>query len=220
MRNLIGKLEIFLESHGDLEEALAVGQTLVAGNNRIHRFGSSIRVTDLTNAGKRGKMVDEFALYDLDYVDDPSMKKDIAKFASMISGGVTYKKALALAKSVVDIANRVANKSDKFLSTPKIEENKMKGVDVAPADMGKIIIDGQNVTFRADMVDGFSVRDKTDQNEQTMMTPVYGAKKKSIKKAYAWAVANKDFIKKATFQQIRKEFKNNNIDSHYYLAVD
>ena len=60
---------------------------------RYHRYMHSVRVTDLTNAGRRGKMVDILAVTDLDYLG----KNDIAQvwldqWFKLIVGGADFQK--------------------------------------------------------------------------------------------------------------------------------
>jgi hypothetical protein len=49
------------------EAGLQVGQTREIHGWRVHRYASALRITELANAGKRGKKVAEITLNDRDY---------------------------------------------------------------------------------------------------------------------------------------------------------
>ena len=57
-----------------------LGKANESSHIRWHIFATSIRVWDLTNAGKRGKKVDTFALWGLDYISDVDVQASLAKW--------------------------------------------------------------------------------------------------------------------------------------------
>jgi len=205
----------------DVLTEVAIGQTTETANLRIHRYSSAIRVTDLTNAGKRGKKVDEFALYDIDSLRDPRMKDLVEMFAAMLSRGriKTYKQALTAARGLVDESERIAKASDQFLSVPKIETGQYKGVRVAPAGFKPIDFKNPNIALYADN-ERFRITDMRDKyNEPTLIAPLRG-KVASVKKFYEWARNNMGKLNRMTFRDVMKEMKRAGIDYHYYCAVD
>jgi hypothetical protein len=192
---------------------LNVGQTIENKVLRAHRYSGSIRVTDLANAGKRGKKVDGFVVYDVDYVKDPKVSKLIDQFVVKLPRAKSYKMALRMAEGIKAEAERLGS------SYPKVETRTQKGVDVAPGGFKKIEVNGSHLYVRADN-DSFSVRDKDDKyNEQTCIAPSKG-KKTAVKKFYAWAVANEKKLAGMTFGDVTGAMRKNGIDYHYYCAVD
>jgi hypothetical protein len=172
-----------------------------------------VRVTDLTNAGKRGKTVDEFSLYDLDFIKEPKVQRLVDRFLGTLKRTKSYAKALGMAKGIAAEADRLGK------SYPKIETTTHRGVDVAGAGFKKIEVNGANVYVRADN-SSFSVRDKKDRyNEQTCIAPVR-AKKTAVKKFYAWAKKNESRLQTMTFGDVTDAMRKNGIDYHYYCAMD
>lgn len=206
----------FLTDVSDVLVEAAIGQTIENKGVRIHRYASSIRVTDLTNAGRRGKMVDQFALYDLDYTKDRETQKAVEQFARMIDHVKDYKTALKMAKGLVAFGqNRKGN-----LTTPKISESKLKGVRVAPGGFKPIVVESPYLSITADS-DSFRVRNKEDTyNEGTLTSSFRGKKKTAVKKFYDWAVKNERRLKSMDFSDVLNALKKNGIDYHQYSAMD
>ena len=176
--------QLLTETSRELSE-LAIAQTIENKAIRAHRYASSIRVTDLANAGKRGKSVDEFALYDLDYGLSPATKQAIESFAKKLHTIGSYKDALREAETIIRVAEKDAQfaikNNEKAYRAPSIEKSRMKGVHVAPGGFKKIEVQTPFISLRADN-DSFSVRDKKDTyNEQTCIAPVR-AKATAVKK--------------------------------------
>ena len=193
-----------------LEEGLAIGQTIETPVLRVHRYSGSISVTDLTNAGKRGKMVDDFTLYDLDWIEDPSVKGIVEKFASQLGTMKSYRSALVMAKGLVAAARRMGS------SRPNIEEHKQKGVRVRPVGSPEIVI---NTSYIVGYADGqrFSVKDKGDpMNEPTIMQ----RGKQSASQFYKWIRKNDKRVNSMNFSDIRNALNKEKIDYHYYCAMD
>jgi len=197
-----------------IEEGLAIGQTIETDRFRIHRFGGSIRVTDLANAGKRGKMVDEFALYDIDYVRDSKILRLIEQFAKVVHRAKSYKMALKMAEGIVSEADRLG-----VLGSPKIEKHQYKGVRVAAPGFKPIVINTPYISVNADS-DHFSVRDNVDRNnEPTLIAPTRG-KVTAIKKFHEWARKNRRKLERMTFSEVSGALRKAGIDTHYFCAMD
>jgi hypothetical protein len=196
----------------ELQEAIPIGKTLEVGNLRIHRFRSSIRVTDITNAGKRGKKVDEFTLYDLDYVKDKKALKAIDDFASYIHKAKSYKQARQMAKEV-------ANEYSSVPMAPKFGETQHRGVDVAPANFEKIHITTPNIEVDVNH-DDFLIKDLRDpMNEpRTMASP--SAKKTSVQKMRIFVGKNRESIKRMSYGDLLKAMGREGIRFHSWCAVD
>jgi len=127
MSELIEKFE----GLSGLQEAIQVGKTLIVGNLRIRRYADALKVMDLKNAGKKGKMVDLFSLNDLDYVTDPKTKKAVDKFMGQIVKVKSYGQAKKMAKAIVDDQHKryVAGEVEDMIG-PKFFEAKGDGGDI------------------------------------------------------------------------------------------
>jgi hypothetical protein len=204
----------YLAENEVLAEEMPIGKTLETSAIRVHRFASSFHVTDMTNAGKRGKKVNEFSLYDLDYIKDPKTLRLISQFASQVHRAKTYKQALAMARGVVD----QFKKNPQGIG-PKIQERELKGVDVAPSGDQEIVIDTPQVRIEAGYKD-FLISDKRDKmNEPRTMPPQRGWKT-AVKKFRVWVIQNRKAIEKMSYRELLSAMSKAGIDSHSWLAMD
>jgi hypothetical protein len=206
----------------DQQAGLAVGQTIERDNLRMHRYNSSLRVTDVTNAGKRGKKCPEFALFNLDYGQrDP---KDVAKINDALKAIVkakTYAQAVAIARGVA------AKDSQRGMSFASIEERDLRGVDVepmAPSAGSAIQVETPTFKLKASRTE-FDVMEKprpgTDGQDVTaVIPPVGGAKKTAIARFYAWVGSHQAEIKGMTFRELLRAMAAADLDYHAYSMLD
>lgn len=187
------------------------GATFENQNIRVHRFRSAVKIWDLTNAGKRGKMVDIVSVYDLDYLDDAG-KALIDPFTAK------------LRRADFATANKLIEQfMEKVKATPRghmadVERRKEKGVRVDPGGSDPVEVRGASIAVRIEP-QSFWVRDLTDpMNEPTLIPRRRQAT--STKRMYVWALSNKAQIKKMTFRQIQDVMSDLGVDYHYYLAMD
>lgn len=175
---------------------------------RIHRYMDSIRVTDLTNAGKRGKKVDEFAVYDLDYATD---KGAVDRLASQLAKQGSYRMALSLAQSWVEYYD-----DNNIHPQPKINHTTMRGVDVTPAGFKPLKIETPHVSIEADYRD-WHVYDKGDKNNE----PACRADgQKSVKQFYRWVQDNQSKLKSMPFRDIVKALMSEGIKFRQWCRMD
>jgi hypothetical protein len=193
--------------------ALSVGDTIENGNIRIHRFRDSIRMWDLTNAGKSGKSVDYFWASDFDYLPEHS-EYDVELMMKNLGKVDDYRDAVGLVKRFSDFANdQVGQKVVDY------GESKKRGVDITPAGFKPIVIKGKYVIIDADY-DSFSVADRVDQNNLPTCIPAVNGGKKDIKLFYRWVQDNQSKINNMTFSQVIDQMSKNGIRYHYYCAMD
>jgi len=176
---------------------------------RWHQYMSSIQVTDLTFAGKRGKKVEKFALYDIDYAKhDVEKHVAINNFVKLLENrNTTYKKAK-------DAAMVIANNT-----APKIEVFTERGVDVTPAGFAPFKLETKNVSIEAGWR-SFTINDKVDTNNLPSCIPAIDGGKKSIKVFYRWVQDNQDKLKRMTFGQITTAMQKEGIEYHQYCRMD
>ena len=77
---------------------LPVGKTYEsdAKKLRIHRYRGSLQITDLTNAGKRGKRVSQTSVYDLDMFRDAETIKDWDRMIDNLPSAPSYAAVLKI----------------------------------------------------------------------------------------------------------------------------
>jgi len=191
---------------------MSIGETLENTKVRAQMFANTLRVTDLTDAGKRGKRVSQFALYDLDRAkvnqETASIFQNLVE--ATVGGHATFSTLLQMAKTV-------ANEQDAL--APKLEVSALRGVDVAPAGVKALRIQGQFVSIRAEH-DDFSVEDTHDQNNLSTCIPAIKGGKKDIPVFYRWVQDNQSQIKSMTFQEVVGAMRGLGIKYHQYCAMD
>jgi len=181
--------------------SISRGDSIEVGSIRIHRYDRDVAVWDLTNAGKRGKMVDSFVLYDLNRSNNElDLMEELEKANSF--------------DSALKIAKKYLEKDDNI----KLYERKHKGIEISPAGFKPISIQGKEVFIQADY-DSFRVRDRSDINEETCIPAIKGGKA-DIKVFYRWVKDNQAKIKNMDFNEIVSAMRDEGIKYHRYCALD
>jgi hypothetical protein len=199
-----------------------VGETVERDGLRFHRYASSLRVTDITNAGKRGKSCPEFALFNLDYgVKDAKQIAAVEDALKAIAKAKTYAQAVALARGVA------AKDSQRGMAFASVEERQLRGVDVEPASdsTGRTIkIETPTFTLAAGATD-FSVSEKVrpghgGDDTRMIIPPVGGAKKTAITVFRSWVKQNLNDIKRMTFRELSKAMADAGLNYHSFSTMD
>lgn len=186
---------------------LSIGDSMeTKGRVRLHRYADVLYVFDLTNAGKRGKSVERFAI-SWNRRDDKANARTY-DLVDEIEKGLSYYSAFALAKAMFS-----------NLTGVNIYESKLKGIEVAPAGFKPIKIHTDNVYIEADY-DSFTVRDLVDQNNLPTCIPSSRGKKTSVYGFYRWLSDNQSRVKGMSYSEILTELRKNGIDYHSYCAMD
>ena len=177
---------------------------------RIHRFRDSIRVTDLTNAGKRGKRCDELWVSwwrgDTGEIEH-AVTEWLDAAAHVLGFGILQDKIMAGLEAL---------KSKSGGSYLESGVNHLRGVDVMPIGFSPVKIHGKHVHIEAGH-DSFVIRDLDDRyNEPTCIA----RGKKSIPVVYRWVSDNRYQIADMTFSQVLKGLDAAGADYHQFCAVD
>ena len=191
---------------------LDVGKTIENDSVRIHRYRPSVTVTDLTNAGKRGKRCEEFTVYNLDWATKDAVS-EIENMMDDLSRVKNYGQAMRVMEKGVEAINAAT----KYLV--ETDSRLLRGVDVAPGGFSPIEIHGRYVHISADF-DSFSVRDLEDRFNEPTCIPTGSGKKTAVKMFYRWATDNENWIKGAKFEEVLNSMTKAGIPYHYYCAVD
>jgi len=185
------------------------GKTMENSEIRWHVFRSSIKVWDLALAGKRGKKVDGFSLYDIDMVRDPDVDKAVNQFAFRLRT-LGFNKALAEAKTLVAEAESSGEWS------PKFDDFTERGVDVAPAGFGPFEKGTKEFSVSADWT-SYSARDRSD----TYNYPAcYNTGKRDVKRFYRWVTDNWAKLSRLTFNQLTTLMSKEGFKFRSYCSMD
>jgi len=191
--------------------ALSVGETFENDAFRASRGAISIRIWDLTNAGKRGKKVDSITIYDLDYADkveDWSPKKSFDQLTRLKS----YREAKSWAFSLLEYLEGEG-------ALVNIEQTQSRGVDVEPPGFKPIKIKTPSLYIDADY-NNFTVRNLDDDYNEPTCIPAINGGKKDVKLFYRWVSDNESKIRGMNFSNVTEAMRKNGIKYHYYCAVD
>ena len=189
-----------------------------SGVYRVHRSRVSIRFWDLTNAGKRGKNVPTFVVYDLDFAmraikGNPKAQNALFSFMSKLTKFRNYSEAFMAAEVMRSLIEKES------MSPPGLESRTEKGIHVAPAGFKPISINTDQIRIESDW-SSFSVRDNTDTyNLQTCIPAIKGGKA-DIKVFYRWVKDNQSRIKNMAFHDVTKAMDGLGIKAHHYCAMD
>jgi len=194
-----------------LQAALGLGRTLDHGTVRIHRYRDHLRVTDLTNAGKRGKKVRSFSLQP-SYAYKGDDQKWLDNMATqMIRSYKDYQRMLSFVKDV----------QHDYPTEISIEEYEERGIDVTPAG-AKLKVVGVDFEGTAEPKTFLLKRHvqmthpKTGKPSHWQDTLYYPAGRKDAGKFYAWAKDNLNTIKRMDMMQLRKQWDALGVNYDYH----
>lgn len=204
---------------------LEVGRTAFSSTHlKLHLYTGSLRLTELLNAGKRGKTAREFTVI----AGDAHSSKKLGDLAdAFIASHSTYDEARAYAQSVAAKRNL------------SVEERTLRGIDVEPMatkiNLRKQFSDGTIVSIEASPND-FHVRESTisgkareafmrgepgdyagvrqDTGYWPAGTPA--VQRKSAQKFYAWITAHLVEASNMTVDDLRHVWKRIGVQYNYH----
>jgi hypothetical protein len=186
------------------KQALDVGRTWENENWRIHRYADSIRITELREAGKRGKKVKVISLYG--GVRTLPLESTAMELVMLGKRNETYARMLQAAKEAEEIGFTLS-------------EEEQRGVDVPPGNFGPMDIRGDHVHVEVGWKD-FSVRNTDDTyNEETCIPALKGGLK-AIPAFYRWVSDNRAKVEKMTFDEVVQTMESLDVPYHRYCAID
>lgn len=191
-----------------LARSIPLGETVENGMVRIHRYRDHYRVTDLTNAGKRGKKVRVMTLSpSYSYQGKPDQWMD------------SMSKALGDYRTYDQVKSFIADLLADFPGEINVDESQERGVDVTPAGFQPLRIEGRGVVVEVGYKN-FSVRNVADQFNLPTCIPAIQGGLKSIPVFYRWVKDNEAAIKRMTFPEVVKEMGRLGVKFHQYCAID
>jgi hypothetical protein len=178
--------------------AMGRGETFENEKWRVHRYADAIEITQLENAGKRGKKCMTFYL----------------------SGGTTIESTsdefMMLGKRGADFGRMQQAFKEALETGWQGRESWLRGVDVKPGAFKELIVRGAHVTVIAGY-DQYSIEDINDENN----APTCIARgKKSVGQFYRWVKDNARAIQSMTYNDILQALGREGIDHHDYCAMD
>jgi hypothetical protein len=204
-----------------IPQAMPIGDEIDFGNLRIHRYNGSIVLTDLTNAGKRGKRVDEYALYDLDFLEtnQVAMAQLERWLGNVIKQKMTTGEAISTLLDLMDGWDYVLT-----TGKPKLEPRSHRGIDVNPPTsvmphIKKVVVNEPGLTLSIDAKPNdtmirevtFMV-DKGKRGPYRTDTFLTGLGKKGASLIYNWVRMNIDLLSNVSgLSEIREMLKADNI---------
>lgn len=197
---------------------LELGKTIELNGVRLHRYASSIRLTDLANAGKRGKTVEVLSAY--------AYCKDEETYLNGLG-------ELLLECENFEAMKKAVEASVEGVSGFNSELMTYKGVRVAPSvgDFKPLVLDNESVYVEINW-DEYIIRDKKDRNNEPR---IMDKKNTDAKKFHKLVSENLEKFSKFNFQDFHSFFvdqyddetlyKNHKrspkfIGFHYWCAMD
>ena len=175
---------------------IQLGETIENGTVRIHHYSHQLQITDITNAGKRGKTVKRIS------ADGYCNREAVIALASIIDKCKTFEEAETLVRAT-DL---------------DIYESEYKGVRIKPAGFETIKTQNEFVSILAEY-DSFTICDLKDTYNEERVIPYHNSKKSTIKKFYTWA-SKKTLQESENFNDVVREISNADISYHRYCAMD
>ena len=192
-------------------ESISIGKTIENDGVRVHKYSGSIVVTDMSNAGKRGKKVREFTLYDIDdYRVEryPSDVETLDALEGFLATSKNYDAMLKAAKDFIKYAD----------GSYSVSEREIKGVNV---EQGKKEIENGNIRVVYSTTDFHIVNLRDKFNVPTMIPPIRGGKT-DISKFYK-LMSNEmqqKRIMRMDYNELKKFMNRNGIYFHEYMGMD
>jgi len=207
-----------LASEKSAAQHLPIGETRLSRNKdfRIYRSMSSVTVTDLAGAGKRGKTCAEAVLWDIDVRQSPRLADAVDRVCAIAADASSYEDAAAHLRFFVEDASE--NYPD-ARRAPQYHERTLKGVDVTPADFSPIKIETGEFSLESDY-DDFTIRDKRDRCNLPVCIPAIKGGKSDIKVFYRWVSDNESRIKNMTYSEVLRGMGDAGIRYHSYYSMD
>lgn len=178
-------------------EGIPLGKTYERGDLRIHRYMGSFRVTDVTNAGKRGKKVRQMSI-------GLSLTKDHDPWYDNMA------KMLPHMDSYDEVKRTIKDLQQQFPNEIWLEEQELRGIDVNPGGTTPIELttnEGLKIyadplSFRVTRTVEFENKDKTNRFKQD--TTYYSVARKDAGPFYNWVKANLSEANKLDIEKFRK----------------
>lgn len=186
-------------------QPLQVGESIEINGFRLNRYGFGIQAVDLTNAGKRGKLVDvwDFTSYANNHTE---RTREADLYASEVEQLV---RAHTPTVAEIDAAA--------WRCGCKVQRYTRKGIEIATAGWSAVAVRGEHVAIEVEW-DSFRLCDLKDPNLSTAI-PRSGDKR-SVQRMRAWARQSVGLLQPLTFWEAVRAMREAGIECHTYCAMD
>ncbi len=192
----------------------SMGETVDSGKVRIHRYRDSTHITDLTNAGKRGKKC-QLLVITPPHRADYEGEEDFGNLLAGFLGNVDSMNAVEVA---LDAFMEKHPEDAEGMGVRKSED--LRGVDVMPAGFAPIRVRGKFVDVRVEGKD-FQVSSVLDENiNGTTCIPGMKGGAKTIPAFYRWVKDNQAGILSMTFADMLAVMHTLGVQYHQYCSID
>ena len=189
--------------------ALNAGENFENEAWRVHRYMNSIKVTDLTNAGKRGKKVTELSLYEKVTTRQIPWESIALEIVMHARRKVSLEKMKKVLEEQVEV----------FGTYVALETHARRGIDTMPGGFIPVKIEGKYVDIEA-TPRTFSINDKVDKNNLPACIPAISGGLKSIPVFFRWVQDNEARVKDMKFNDILADMRKEGIEYHSYCRMD
>jgi hypothetical protein len=190
--------------------ALNIGDTFENEKWRIHRYSNSIVITDLANAGKRGKKVDSWVVMSRSGLNNDLPLESMAmEYILWAKRGVDGAKM----KAVID------EEQEAFGDTMTVYIRQERGVDVMPGGFEPFQLKTNKIFVEVTPRD-FTVKNLSDVNNDPTCIPASKGGLKSIPTFYAWVKDNEAKLKGMDYGQVLSVMDNLGVKYHDFCAMD
>ena len=205
------------------KEALAgigVGRTVEMGNVRVHRYRDHFRVTDLTNAGKRGKKVDE-ATVSPSYAYKGDWDQWFDSTSQALVHYRTFDQVMAFFRDLLA----------SYPGEIEVNRSQARGVDVEPGGLTKItlktrpndngdymVIESKPTDWGVKSVAIMGRPDGGSFTQDTLYTPAGGKREvaKGAKLFNIWLQENLSKVNGMSILELRKVWDNLKVKYDYH----
>jgi hypothetical protein len=186
-----------------VDEPLRIGTTMERGSLRVHRYRDVFELSDLTNAGKRGRKVRRFSVSAAfrSGVDRDAVLEHVAGFLKDLSSFESAEQAI----------------NDHLRVHPgslDLGFGELRGVDVTPAGFKTVKVETARLSLEVGYR-SFSVKDLQDPINCPTCIPG-DARKTLIPVFYQWVSDNLARIESMSYREVLREMAALDVDYHDY----
>ena len=201
------------QTNTDFNQIMQIGNERVVGGWKIYVGHFGLQVTEITNAGRKGKKCAKFSVCGEGWNDDLAWAS-IGTDLSVIAQSKTLT-ADAMEEEIKGISAKAYAKcrGSESWGVMMSYRNELRGIDVP---LAPIVVHNKTMYLEADGVDVL-VRNLTDQhNEPTTII----TKKNDARKFYDYVSAHSANLSEMTYHQVTSLMLNMGLKIHSYCAVD
>lgn len=198
----------------------AIGKIVTTPVLRLRRSTYGLLITELKNAGKRGKKVRTASWYATGTTRLPREPVRYIANAKSFGDAVGYIRDWMSERNPTTRPATGAWAPIEVAGGTELQLDSKRGIDEEPPGVKRYDFATPHMVVDVQHQD-FSIRDLRDKaNLPVMIPPIKTGKRKAIKAMYEFVGANLKRIKKLTFLEFRRELDEHDIRYHHFLSMD